>query len=79
MRRNTEWGQYGVTLPRLARSRVDQISVEFAASRVDPAVLARAGDKDVVLGVIDVGTDVVETAETVAASLLKGRTRMTVF
>ena len=33
----------------------------------DPAVPARAGDKDVVLGVIAVGTDVVETAEAVAA------------
>jgi 5-methyltetrahydropteroyltriglutamate--homocysteine methyltransferase len=64
--RNVEWGQYGVTLPRLARSRIGQVSVEFAASRIDPAVLAAAGDKDVAVGVIDVGTEDVESPATVA-------------
>ena len=29
---NTDWGHYGVTLPLLARSNVDQVSVECAAS-----------------------------------------------
>jgi 5-methyltetrahydropteroyltriglutamate--homocysteine methyltransferase len=64
--RNVEWGQYGVTLPRLARSRIGQVSVEFAASRIDPAVLAAAGDKDVAVGVIDVGTEDVESPAAVA-------------
>jgi 5-methyltetrahydropteroyltriglutamate--homocysteine methyltransferase len=55
-----------VTLPRLARSRIGQVGVEFAASRIDPALLAGAGDKDVVVGVIDVGTEEVESPEAVA-------------
>lgn len=63
---NTSWGHYGVTLPLLARSSVDQISVECAASGVDPAVLREAGNKDVAVGVIDVGSEEVETPETVA-------------
>jgi 5-methyltetrahydropteroyltriglutamate--homocysteine methyltransferase len=64
--KNTSWGHYGVTLPLLARSSVDQISVECAASGVDPAVLREAGDKDVLAGVIDVGTEDVEPPEVVA-------------
>ena len=64
--RNADWGQYAVTLPLLARSSVDQVSVECAASGVNPAVLASLSGKDVLVGVIDVGTEVVETPETVA-------------
>ncbi len=64
--RNADWGQYAVTLPLLARSGVDQVSVECAASGVNPAVLASLSGKDVLVGVIDVGTDAVETPETVA-------------
>lgn len=67
--KNTDWGHYGVTLPLLARSRVDQVSVECAASGVDLAVLKELGDKDVLLGAIDVGTDEVESPEVVAGRL----------
>ncbi len=63
---NLDWGHYGVTLPLLARSSVDQVSVECAASNVDPAVLSSLGGKDVLLGVIDVGTEEVETPAIVA-------------
>ena len=65
-RRNTEWGQYGVTLPLLAGTKIGQIGVECAASGVDVAVLAEARGKDVMLGVVDVGTEDVETPELVA-------------
>jgi 5-methyltetrahydropteroyltriglutamate--homocysteine methyltransferase len=67
--KNTDWGHYGVTFPLLARSSVNQVSVECAASGVDLAVLRELGSKEIMLGVIDVGTDEVETAETVAARL----------
>jgi 5-methyltetrahydropteroyltriglutamate--homocysteine methyltransferase len=67
--RNTEWGQYEVTLPLLARSSIHQVSVECAASKVDVSVLAAAAGKDVLLGVIDVGTEVVETPEVVAGRI----------
>jgi 5-methyltetrahydropteroyltriglutamate--homocysteine methyltransferase len=63
---NTDWGHYAVTLPLLARSRIDQVSVETAASGIDVSVLASLKGKDVLVGVIDVGTEDVETAETVA-------------
>jgi 5-methyltetrahydropteroyltriglutamate--homocysteine methyltransferase len=63
---NVEWGQYETTLPLLARSSIDQVSVECAASGVDPAVLTTLRGKDVLLGVIDVGTEEVELPETVA-------------
>jgi 5-methyltetrahydropteroyltriglutamate--homocysteine methyltransferase len=45
------------------------ISVECAASGVDPAVLAQAKGKDLMVGVINVGTEEVETPETVAARI----------
>jgi 5-methyltetrahydropteroyltriglutamate--homocysteine methyltransferase len=63
---NQDWGHYGVTLPLLAQSSIDMISVECAASGVDPALLALAGGKDLMVGVIDVGTEEVETPEQVA-------------
>ena len=64
--RNADWGHYGVTLPLLAQSSVDQVSVECAASGVDVSVLAALRGKDVMLGVIDVGTEQVESPERVA-------------
>ena len=63
---NQDWGHYGVSLPLLAKSSVDQVSVECAASGVDPALLAALDGKDVLVGVIDVGTEEVETPEAVA-------------
>jgi 5-methyltetrahydropteroyltriglutamate--homocysteine methyltransferase len=70
-KKNTEWGQYEVTLPLLRETRIDQISVECAASGVDPAVLEGARGKDLLLGVIDVGTEEIESPELVAARIRK--------
>jgi len=69
--RNTDWGHYGVTFPLLARSSVDQVSVECAASGVNLAVLRELGDKEVLFGAIDVGTEAVETPETVAERIMR--------
>jgi len=63
---NTDWGHYGVSLPLLAKSSVNQVSVETAASGVDVSVLRELAGKDVLVGVIDAGTDVIESAEVVA-------------
>lgn len=68
---NRDWGHYGITLPLLAGSRIDQVSVEFAASGVEPAVLGALKGKDVMVGVIDVGTDEIESPEVVAARIRK--------
>ena len=68
-KQNTDWGHYGVTFPLLAKSSVNQVSVECAASGVDLAVLRELGEKDVMFGAIDVGTEEVETADMVAGRL----------
>ncbi len=52
--------------PALAKSRIDQVSLECYHSHV-PAELMRLLDgKDVMVGVIDVASDVIETPEEVA-------------
>lgn len=68
---NRDWGHYAHTLPLIARSSIDQVSVECAASGVDVSVLGVLKDKDVLLGVIDVGTEEVETPEQVAQRIRK--------
>ena len=45
------------------------ISVECAASGVDPSVLALAKGKDLMVGVIHVGTEEIETPQTVASRI----------
>jgi 5-methyltetrahydropteroyltriglutamate--homocysteine methyltransferase len=66
---NTDWSHYEATLPLLAKSSIDQVSVEIAASGVDVSVIAALRGKDVLLGVVDVGSETVESAEIVAARL----------
>jgi 5-methyltetrahydropteroyltriglutamate--homocysteine methyltransferase len=63
------WDQYAHVLPLLAKSTVDQISIELAGSHVPPDVLRLAGEKIVAIGVIDVATDRVETQEDVCATI----------
>jgi 5-methyltetrahydropteroyltriglutamate--homocysteine methyltransferase len=53
-------------LPELAGCSVDQISIETAQSGLDLGVLADLSDRTIVLGVIDLSTPDVETAEVVA-------------
>ena len=66
---NTDWSHYHHTLPLLEDSNIDQISVECAASGVDPSVLGLAPSKDLMVGVIDVGTEDAETAEDAAGRI----------
>ena len=53
--------------PALAKSRIDQVSIECINSRVPMSLLALLAGKDVLVGAIDVASDRVETAEEVAA------------
>jgi 5-methyltetrahydropteroyltriglutamate--homocysteine methyltransferase len=62
-----EWRQYQETFPALAASRIDQVSVECRNARVPMELLKLLDGKDVLVGAIDVATDVVETPEEVAA------------
>ena len=64
-----EWRQYERTFPVLAGSRIDQISLECANSRVPLSLLGLLRGKDVLVGAIDVASDAVETPEQVAATI----------
>jgi len=61
------WRQYEAIFPALARSRIDQVSLECRNAKVPIELLALLAGKDVLLGAIDVASDAVETAEDVAA------------
>jgi 5-methyltetrahydropteroyltriglutamate--homocysteine methyltransferase len=63
----SEWRQYEAIFPALAKSRLDQVSVECANSRVPASLLRLLEGKDVLVGVIDVATDKVETPDEVVA------------
>ena len=65
----SEWRQYEEIFPALAESRIDQVSIECRNSRVPISLLSLLANKDVLLGVIDVATDAVETPEDVAATI----------
>jgi 5-methyltetrahydropteroyltriglutamate--homocysteine methyltransferase len=59
----SEWRQYEEIFPALAASRLHQVSVECIHSHVPVSLLKLLGGKDVLLGVIDVATDKVETPD----------------
>lgn len=62
-----EWRQYEKIFPALAKSRVQQISLEAINSRVPLHLLSLLEGKDLLVGVIDVATDIVETPDKVAS------------
>ena len=61
-----EWRQYEKIFPALAKSRIGQVSVECIHSHVPMDLLSLLKGKDVLVGVIDVANDTVETPEEVA-------------
>ena len=65
----SEWRQYEEIFPALAASRIDQVSLECRNARAPMRLMKLLAGKDVLVGVIDVATDRVETAEQVAASI----------
>ena len=64
-----QWRQYEQVFPALAKSRIDQVSLECYHSHVPPDLMALLAGKDVMVGVIDVASDVIETPEQVADTL----------
>ena len=56
-------------LPELCKCRVRQISIETAQSNLDTAVLANFTDQTIILGVIDLANQKVETPEIVAGRI----------
>jgi 5-methyltetrahydropteroyltriglutamate--homocysteine methyltransferase len=63
----SEWRQYEAIFPALAQSRINQVSVECRNARVPMHLLKLLDGKDVLIGAIDVASDVVETPQDVAA------------
>jgi 5-methyltetrahydropteroyltriglutamate--homocysteine methyltransferase len=64
-----EWRQYEQTFPALARSRIDQVSLECSNAKVPPRLMGLLEGKDVLVGVIDVASDRIETPEEVAGTI----------
>ena len=63
------WRQYEQTFPLLAKSTIDQVSLECANSHVPIDLIALLEGKDVLVGAIDVASTKVETPEDVAKVL----------
>ena len=64
-----EWRQYEQIFPALAASSIDQVSLECIHSHVPPELMALLKGKDVMVGVIDVASEQVETPEEVADTI----------
>ncbi len=65
----SEWRQYEEIFPLLNDSRIEQVSLECASSKVPMSLLALLKDKELMVGAIDVASREVETPEQVAATL----------
>jgi 5-methyltetrahydropteroyltriglutamate--homocysteine methyltransferase len=64
-----EWRQYEKVFPALAASSIRQVSLECYHSHVPRDLMALLEGKDVMVGVIDVASDVIETPEQVAETI----------
>ena len=64
-----EWRQYEKVFPALAASSIDQVSLECIHSQVPAELMALLAGKDVMVGVIDVASDQIESAEEVADTI----------
>ena len=67
----SEWRQYEEIFPALAKSKIDQVSLECIHSKVPVELLRLLKGKDVLIGVIDVASDKIETPAEVAATIAK--------
>ena len=65
----SEWRQYEETFPVIARSAIDQVSLECRNSRVPIEMIGLLKGKDVLVGAIDVASNAVETPEEVAETI----------
>ena len=64
-----EWRQYEAIFPAIAKSTVKQVSLECMHSHVPLRLIKLLEGKDVLVGVIDVASDAVETPEEVADTI----------
>ncbi|MGA1725383.1 MAG: methionine synthase [Burkholderiaceae bacterium] len=71
-----EWRQYADIFPALQKSSIDQISLECMHSHVPMDLMALLEGKEVMVGVIDVASDTVETPEEVAQTIKRALTHV---
>ncbi len=64
-----QWRQYEQVFPALAKSHIDQVSLECFQSQVPPELMGLLEGKDVMVGVIDVASAVIETPEQIADTI----------
>ena len=64
-----EWRQYEQIFPALAASSIQRVSLECYHSHVPPHLMKLLEGKDVMVGVIDVASDEIETPEQVADTI----------
>ena len=63
------WRQYEAVFPALAKSSIKQVSLECYHSHVPPEMMALLQGKDVMVGVIDVASDEIETPQEIADTI----------
>jgi 5-methyltetrahydropteroyltriglutamate--homocysteine methyltransferase len=64
-----QWRQYEQVFPVLAASSIDQVSLECFHSHVPPELMSLLGDKEVMVGVIDVASEEIETPSQIAQTI----------
>ena len=64
-----EWRQYEEIFPPLNASSIQQVSLECAGSHVPISLISLLPDKDVLVGVIDVATNEIETPEQIVGTI----------
>jgi 5-methyltetrahydropteroyltriglutamate--homocysteine methyltransferase len=64
-----QWRHYEAIFPAIARSAIQQVSLECRNSRVPIEAMGLLKDKDVLVGAIDVASNAVESPEEVAATI----------
>lgn len=65
----SEWRQYEEIFPAINASSIQQVSLECAGSNVPISLISLLGDKDILVGAIDVASTEIETPEAVAATI----------
>jgi 5-methyltetrahydropteroyltriglutamate--homocysteine methyltransferase len=64
-----QWRQYEKIFPALNKSHIGQVSLEASGSKVPLSLIKHLSDKQILVGVIDVASTTIETAEQVAATI----------
>jgi 5-methyltetrahydropteroyltriglutamate--homocysteine methyltransferase len=62
-----EWRQYEAIFPAIAGSSIGQVSLECMHAKVPISLIGLLQGKDILVGAIDVASDMVETPEEIAA------------